>query len=171
MDGLDDIFDSLGDLFSSLFSDSTSDSIDFTDFTDVDLGDTPSIADFAAGHSAQNGSDDFYSGMDNALNELFESQNTDLQEHASISFGGNLGNRYDQNTIDFLEECKSNNVELPTSVDHSNSSSSSIVDRSVDGGLTSIDKSIIRDRLDNLHNSGSISDSVYNKLKSKLSSS
>ena len=93
-----------------------------------------------------------------------------LSPHSSnISFGSNAGNLYDRNAMDFLHECQKHNIDLPSSVDHCNLKSETVVDRSVDGGLTSSDKSIIRNTLNSYHNNGKLSDSDYEMLVSKLS--
>ena len=78
----------------------------------------------------------------------------------------NFGNSYDDRTVSFINDCEVNGVSLPTSVTHYGNE----IDRSVSGGLTSIDKSIIGRELDDQHSSGNISDCTYNSLKSKLSS-
>lgn len=103
-----------------------------------------------------------------SLNISDEYRNSFDSHHSDLSFTGNLGNMYDKNTIDFLDECHRYNIDLPLSVDHSNLKSESIVDRSYDGGLMSIDKSIIEHTLKDYHDKGALSDCGYNKLSSML---
>lgn len=106
--------------------------------------------------------------------EIADKYQRELQEifnpHVShVSFGSNLGNMYDRNARNFLEECHRLNVDLPISVDHSYLNSEAIVDRFVNGGLTSIDKTLIRNTLDTYHGKGNLSDDEYNDLISRLS--
>lgn len=93
-----------------------------------------------------------------------------INSHGSnISFQARPVNRYDDNTIDFLNECKKQGIELPRSVDHSLDSSKMVVDRSYDGGLKSIDKSIISNSLKSNLKSGNITKDVYDVMINKLS--
>lgn len=85
---------------------------------------------------------------------------SDLQKRFNISFG----NLYDDNTITFLNECKRYNVDLPTSVTHAGYG----IDRSVNGGLLSIDKSIIETSLKAAMDEGKISKDIYKDLHNKL---
>lgn len=103
-----------------------------------------------------------------SLNISDEYRNSFDSHHSDLSFTGNLGNMYDKNTIDFLDECHRYNIDLPLCVDHSNLKSESIVDRSYDGGLMSIDKSIIEHTLKDYLDNGTLSDSDYDKLSSML---
>lgn len=88
--------------------------------------------------------------------------------HSDLSFNGNLGNMYDKNAMTFIDECHRHNIDLPFSVDRSHISSESVVDRSVDGGFTYIDKSIIGNTLKDYHDKGTLSDCDYDKLSSML---
>lgn len=93
-------------------------------------------------------------------------------EHLDIhsydpSFGSAPVNMYDRNTADFLDQCQRLDIDLPRSVNHDPNGGIS-VDRSYDGGLLSIDKSIIRDTLDKVHESGRLTDSQYDQLVNKL---
>lgn len=93
-----------------------------------------------------------------------------LNPHASkVSFGSNLGNMYDRNTLDFLKECQKHDIDLPRSVDHNSLKSETVVDRSVNGGLLATDKVIIRNTLDKYHENGDLSDADYKTLINKLS--
>lgn len=93
----------------------------------------------------------------------------DLKSHLNNLQVAFEGNHYDQNALDFLDECHRKGVELPSSVDHSSFKSESIVDRSVDGGFKSIDKTLIRDSLNNELEKGNLSKEEYDKLDSMLS--
>ncbi|MBO5272524.1 MAG: hypothetical protein J6B30_06890 [Muribaculaceae bacterium] len=101
-------------------------------------------------------------------NAEYESRKSEIRraEILQIPF---KGNHYDQNALDFLDECHRKGVELPSSVDHSSFKSESIVDRSVDGGFKSIDKTLIRDSLNNELEKGNLSKEEYDKLDSMLS--
>lgn len=104
MDGFDDLIDSFSESLSNILSDSTSDSLDFSQFSDVDLGDYSSIiSEFASGDFTDNGSDEFYSSMDNAFNGLFENFGSSMDANSNISFEGSLDNHEL-----FLEESYSN---------------------------------------------------------------
>lgn len=93
-----------------------------------------------------------------------------LNPHASnVSFGSNVGNLYDRNALDFLNECQKHNIDLPSSVDHCNLKSETLVDRSVGGGFKPADKTIIRNTLDKYHKNSDLSDDDYNMLVNKLS--
>lgn len=85
----------------------------------------------------------------NSINEF----DSNYHGKSEISFG----NMYDDRAAKFINDCEANGVDLPSSID-----------RSSNGGLTSIDKSIIGGKLDSLHQSGAISDSTYNDLKGRL---
>ena len=76
---------------------------------------------------------------------------------------------YDRNALEFLKECQKFDIDLPSSVDHCNLKSETVVDRSIDGGFTSADKTIIKNTLNKYHENGKLSDSDYEKLVSKLS--
>lgn len=85
-------------------------------------------------------------------------------QSASISFG----NSYDDRAASFLNDCRRLGVELPPSVDHTSHNNVITVDRSVNGGLISIDKTIISNTLESYHNNGKLSDNDYEYLKRKL---
>lgn len=87
---------------------------------------------------------------------------------SNISFKGNLGNMYDRNAIDFIKDCHKHNINLPSSIDHCNLKSETVIDRCTDGGFKSGDKIIIRNTLNEYHDSGKLSDADYNRLISKL---
>ncbi len=91
-----------------------------------------------------------------------ESVEPNSNHQSVISFG----NQWDDRTAAFLNECKANGIDLPSSVTHAGNG----IDRSVNGGLTSIDKSIIENKLKSMHESGFLSDSVFSEMKRKLSS-
>ena len=101
-------------------------------------------------------------------NAEYESRKSEIRraEILQIPF---KGNHYDQNALDFLEECHRKGIDLPNSVNHSNIKSESIVDRSVNGGFTSIDQTLIKDALNNKLENGKISKDEYDKLSSMLS--
>lgn len=91
MDGFDDLIDSLGKAISDIFSDSTSGIEDFSPFSDVNLGDCSTIiSDFASGNFIDNGSEEFYSGMESALNRLLEDTDSSLDTNSNISFEGSM---------------------------------------------------------------------------------
>ena len=99
------------------------------------------------------------------LPELVDSPVSDLNDElisdkSKISFG----NMWDDRTESFLKDCKTNGIDLPSSVTHCGNG----IDRAFEGGLTSIDKSIIEGKLKSLHDAGNLSDSTYNNLKSRL---
>lgn len=85
---------------------------------------------------------------------------TSYHNNSEISFG----NMYDDRADKFISDCNDNGVELPSSV----TNHGTVIDRAYSGGFTSIDKSIIENELDSLHNSGNLSDNTYNDLKSRL---
>lgn len=110
--------------------------------------------------------------------ELVNSENSQLYSYVNDLSANNIiesdissvsfGNRYDDNTIDFLKDCQTKGVEFPPYVDHDTRSTITEVDRSINGGLTNIDKSIMRDYIEQDHSLGRISDADYNKLLDKL---
>lgn len=102
-------------------------------------------------------------------NDEVQAMSNSLKNHMHNLQVAFQGNHYDQNALDFLDECHRKGVELPSSVDHSSFKSESIVDRSVDGGFKSIDKTLIRDSLNNELEKGNLSKEEYDKLDSMLS--
>lgn len=84
----------------------------------------------------------------------------------NVSSNISFGNRYDDRTISFLNECKKYAIDLPTSVTHAGSH----IDRHSNGGLLDIDKSIIKTTLDNALSNKKISKEVYDELRNKLMS-
>lgn len=106
--------------------------------------------------------------------EIADAYQKELEEilnphSSSVSFGSNTGNMYDRNALEFLKECQKFDIDLPSSVDHCNLKSETIVDRSIDGGFTSADKTIIKNTINKYHENGKLSDSDYERLVSKLS--
>lgn len=98
--------------------------------------------------------------IDDELSAISESEN---QYNVSFGYAGEM---YDDNTLDFLEAMKDNDVEIPPSVDHYGRG----VDRCSSGGLSSIDKSLLDDAIDKAYKKGKISKSVMEMLKRKLRS-
>lgn len=80
-----------------------------------------------------------------------------------------FGNSYDENAVKFISKCQELGVEMPNSVNNSTDTYSIEVDRGYNGGLSGIDKSIIGSKLENLLNSGNLSQSDYKDLKDMLS--
>ena len=88
-----------------------------------------------------------------------------LSPHASdISFG----NGFDDATARFINECHADGFQLPSSVDHSSFYDNSIIDRNANGGMLSIDKSIVRGSLENAVKEGKISQEQFEKLSNLL---
>ena len=88
-----------------------------------------------------------------------------LSPHASdISFG----NGFDDATARFINECHADGFQLPSSVDHSSFYDNSIIDRNANGGMLSIDKSIVRGSLENTVKEGKISQEQFEKLSNLL---
>lgn len=96
-----------------------------------------------------------------------------------ISFGSSVlsdssseisfGNRYDDNTADFVKMMKEYNIEIPSNVDLTpNSDDTVTLERSVNGGMLSIDKSLCATRIDNALRDGKITEDECRKLKNKL---
>lgn len=134
-------------------------------------------------------SNDWNASEDNTIEDPFVNQSLDSWESdldsqddvlvtscgSDVSYTGigddiSFGNHWDDNTVKFLDDCRKCGVDLPMSVTHSTSYSGMEVDRAYEGGLTSIDKSIIRDTLESQHSDGSLSDDDYKRLSDKLSS-
>lgn len=91
-------------------------------------------------------------------------QKANAHPGASISFG----NMYDDNTAQFLEDCRKAGFELPLQVDTSSDRSSSVVERDRNGGLLSIDKVLIEHKLTNDLAAGKITQEQYDQLKSQM---
>ena len=88
-----------------------------------------------------------------------------LSPHASdISFG----NGFDDATARFINECHADGFQLPSSVDHSSFYDNSIIDRNANGGMLSIDKSIVRGWWENAVKEGKISQEQFEKLSNLL---
>ena len=88
-----------------------------------------------------------------------------LSPHASdISFG----NGFDDATARFINECHADGFQLPSSVDHWSFYDNSIIDRNANGGMLSIDKSIVRGSLENAVKEGKISQEQFEKLSNLL---
>jgi hypothetical protein len=69
-------------------------------------------------------------------------------------------NRYDDRTIDLLNKLKENDVDI---------SGIGSIDRSVNGGLQSIDKSLINGKIDQALKNGDITSDTARSLKSDVS--
>ncbi len=93
--------------------------------------------------------DDFADGENIDFNTSF-----DNYSESNISF---TGNRYDENTIDFLKKANDYGVDLPISVNQSTNSLYTAVDRDYNGGMTSIDKALTKTAIEKALNSGKIS--------------
>lgn len=90
-----------------------------------------------------------------------------LSPHASdISFG----NSFDDATARFINECHADGFQLPSSVDHSSFYDSTIVDRHSNGGMLTIDKSIVRGSLETAVKEGKITQDQFDKLSELLTS-
>ena len=80
-----------------------------------------------------------------------------------------FGNMYDDNTVKFLAECRSCGVEIPRSINLSvNDSTTDIVERSYDGGMLGIDKSLMRDKLKQDFEAGKITKTQLDDLNGRL---
>lgn len=94
-------------------------------------------------------------------------QNTSSEVYVANSHNASdisFGNLYDDRTKDFLNDCKKYDIELPTSVTRAGHG----IDRSVDGGLQSIDKSLIETSLKSALEKGKVSRELYERLHKKL---
>lgn len=91
-----------------------------------------------------------------------------VNKASGISFGSSEGNRYDRNALDFLKECHDNNIEFPSTVDHSLNNTNMKVDRSINGGFTSIDKTIMKNTIEKYYSNGKITEDIYNNLLREL---
>jgi len=80
-----------------------------------------------------------------------------------------FGSSNDENAVKFLDACKEKGVEIPSNVNTSTDTYSIKVDRDNNGGLTGVDKVLIRNKLDDMLNKGDLSQQNYDELKSKLS--
>ena len=143
------------------------------------LGNSPEAAHVEAVFQPKNFDDIPKEDLEKAeLNEGSESQNTSVmterealkRSEEPLTVGHNnisnisFGNIYDDRTIDFLNECKKYNIDLPTSVTHAGNG----IDRSCAGGLLSIDKSLIQTALKTALEKGKITQDVYDQLCRKL---
>lgn len=168
IDVLKDLMD-LADLADA--ADAASSLSDLADLADVaDLSDLADVADATDLMDAADVFDPFLNSesltMANDIDGLdynFESMTS--IDHSNVSFEGKQPNIYDKHTADFLKECKKENYDLPKSVTHHDTH----IDRSFDGGLTSIDKSIIRDQINRDFKDGKITEEVRKNLLRKVS--
>lgn len=139
-------------------SDSNADGVDGINFNNIDLSqlDLPN--------------DQVLSQLDNnpALVDFLISPSESI---SNSNAGGEIsfGNSYDDNALKFLEHCNKEGVELPNSVNISTNTYTTEVERGYNGGLSGIDKVLIEHKLDDLLNSGQLSQSKYDSLKSELS--
>lgn len=113
--------------------------------------------------------DDLYNNpMDYCIPEHDTHDDIMVNKESNISFGSSEGNRYDRNALDFLKECHDNNIEFPSTVDHSLNNNNMKVDRSVNGGFTSIDKTIMKNTIEQYYSNGKITEDIYNNLLREL---
>lgn len=86
-----------------------------------------------------------------------------LADSYNVSFGYH-GERYDEATVKFLKDLDNYDIDLPPNVDHNGK----YFDRSYDGGLKSIDKSIIKDNIIKAYNNDKITKEIKDKLIKEL---
>ena len=85
-------------------------------------------------------------------------------EHEIISFG----NKYDDNTVEFVDMMKQYGIDIPVGVDHTPGEDIVTIDRAYYGGMLQIDKNICNGILEQAYNDGKIPQDVYEKLREKL---